>query len=342
MINVELLQQMMAEGYIRTQVHPDTDYTIYNYTAKVQYDRVWNEVTLQCRGLVLDSEYNYIARPFAKFFNWGEMEGQNWPDEPMEVYEKMDGSLGILYWIGDEPYICTRGSFISEQSQEANRMLQTTYKDTIAQLKKDRTYLFEIIYPENRIVVDYADERKLVLLAIIDIETGKDLALEDIGFPLVKRYDNIHSLEGLLANQDDDREGYVVRFKSGLRYKIKFEEYLRIHRIVTQVSTISIWEYLKTGQSLDEILERVPDEFYQWVKMYKESLELQYKEIEATAIKEYETKKDRKATAMYFQQCQYPSVMFAMLDGKSYDENIWRMLRPEHARPFTNVQIEEQ
>lgn len=341
-MNVELLNEMIDEGYVRTQTHPHKDYTIYNYTAKAQYDRVWNEVTLQCRGLVLDSQYRYIARPFAKFFNWGEMEGQVWPDEPMEVYEKMDGSLGILYWIDDEPYICTRGSFVSEQSDEATRMLKTTYAESIPLLKKDRTYLFEIIYPENRIVVDYEGQRKLVMLAVIDIATGEDLPLEDIGFPVVKRYDDIQSLAALMDTEDDDREGYVVRFQSGLRYKIKFEEYLRIHRIVTHVSTISIWEYLKTGQSMDEIVERVPDEFYQWVKIYKEDLERRYAEIEEVAKSEFKTLEDRKATALYFMQCTYPSVMFAMLDERPYADIIWKRLRPEHARPFTNSQLKEE
>ena len=39
--------------------------------------------------------------------------------------------------------------------------------------KPGKTYLFEIIYPENRIVVDYGDYKGLVLIDVIDNETGK-------------------------------------------------------------------------------------------------------------------------------------------------------------------------
>jgi RNA ligase len=31
---------------------PDADFFIYNYTAKAQYDKIWNEITLQARGLI--------------------------------------------------------------------------------------------------------------------------------------------------------------------------------------------------------------------------------------------------------------------------------------------------
>ena len=91
------LQSMIDEQYIKVQKHPEEDLYIYNYTAKAQYERVWNEWTLQCRGLIMDADQKVVARPFPKFFNLGEIEGQVLPKESFEVYEKMDGSLGILY-----------------------------------------------------------------------------------------------------------------------------------------------------------------------------------------------------------------------------------------------------
>lgn len=75
---------------------------------------MWNHATLTCRGLIADSEGTILARPSTKFFNLEQVE--QLPDEPFEVYEKLDGSLGILYWLDDEPYISTRGSFESPQS----------------------------------------------------------------------------------------------------------------------------------------------------------------------------------------------------------------------------------
>ena len=39
-------------GHVRTQTHPDLPLRIFNYTEKCAYDGIWNEVTLQCRGLI--------------------------------------------------------------------------------------------------------------------------------------------------------------------------------------------------------------------------------------------------------------------------------------------------
>jgi T4 RnlA family RNA ligase len=335
-MNKELLQEMIHEGYVQVQKHPLLDLYIYNYSAKAQYDRVWNEVTLACRGLILDAEMRVLARPFAKFFNLGEHENQIIPNETFEVYEKMDGSLGILYWFNGEPFIATRGSFNSEQAQKANMILKNKYADAIQNLSTDKTYLFEIIYPQNRIVVDYGTREELVLLAVINNETGMDEPLADIGFPMAKRYDGINDIQLLKGLQEENREGFVIKYNSGLRYKVKFEEYLRIHRIVTQVSTINIWEYLRAGMPFNDILDRVPDEFYQWVKVTKESLETQFALIEAEAKAEFKPLENRKETALYFMTCKHPSVLFHLLDGRDYKDAIWKQLRPAYERPFAN------
>lgn len=338
MFEPSLLQEMITEGYVVVQKHPQANLFIYNYSAKAQYDRVWNDVTLHCRGLILDNNYNVIARPFKKFFNLGEHENQVIPNEGFEVFEKMDGSLGILYWHNNAPYIATRGSFTSPQSVKANEILQTKYAHLLDGLDQTKTYLFEIIYPENRIVVDYGATEDLVLLSVIDKQTGADHPIEGYGFTTVKKYDGLNDIQALAALEEDNKEGFVICFTSGLRYKVKFAEYVRIHRIITQVSTISIWEYLKEGQSLNELIERVPDEFYDWVKKTNASLMDAYHTIETQAKADFKILDTRKETALYFMQCKYPTVLFNMLDKRDYSQAIWKMLRPQYSRPFMNTE----
>lgn len=334
-MNWEVLDQLIENGYIKSKKHPTAGLYIYNYNAKTQYERMWNEWTLACRGLIMDEKRNIVARPFPKFFNLGEYEHQEIPNEPFEVYDKLDGSLGVLYWIEDEAFIATRGSFMSEQAEQATLMLNTTYKALIPQLDRSKTYLFEIIYPANRIVVDYGNREELVLLGIIDTATGKEEELLDIGFPMVKKYDGIKDLRELKSMEEDNREGFVVRFKNGLRIKIKFEEYQRIHRIVTSVSSIDLWEAMKEGKPFDEILERVPDEFYDWVRHTEKKIKAHYKLIEETARNEMKQFPTMKETAEYVFTCQYPHVMFGMIRGKDYSKIIWKLIRPKFEKPFS-------
>lgn len=335
-MNTALLKQMISENYVRVNKHPLHDLHIYNYTAKAQYDRVWNEITLSCRGLILDGNDQIVARPFVKFFNLGEIPDMQLPNLPFEVFDKLDGSLGILYWINETPFIASRGSFSSEQSDRANQILNEKYSSSFSLLDKSKTYVFEIIYPENRIVVDYGNEEKLVLLAIIDTQTGAEFPLEDIGFPIVEKYDGIQDLDLLKALNNDNKEGFIIKFSNDFRVKIKFEEYLRLHKIVTQVSTLSIWEYLKTNQSMEEILERVPDEFFDWVKQTKATLEWQFFAIENQCKSDFKVLDSVKETALYFQTCTFPSVLFSMMHERDYSEIIWKKIKPKFEKPFAN------
>ncbi len=341
MIDLELLKDMINGGFVNVQKHPKYDLFIHNYTPKTQYERVWNDVTLMCRGLILDGACNIVARPFEKFFNLGEQENQVLPNEPFSILEKLDGSLGILYFVDNEAFIATRGSFTSEQSARANAILQSKYAPILRGLDRTKTYLFEIIYPENRIVVDYGALEDLILTAIIDTRTGENLPLMDVGFPMVKAYDGIKDISNLKDLEEANREGFVIQYKSGLRYKVKFEEYLRIHRIVTQVSTINIWEYLAADMSFDAILDRVPDEFYDWVKVTSTDLKAQFEAIEAQCQADFEANstifETRKEAAAYFLTCRYPAVLFKMLDKKPHDDVIWKLIRPSFQKPFSKL-----
>lgn len=257
--NKELLEEMILNNYVKVNKHPKHDLFIYNYTAKAQYDRVCYEIMLMCRSLILDSNDTIIARPFPKFFNFGESEKEILPSLPFEVHDKMDGSLGILYFVNDIPFIASRGSFTSDQAEKATKILHENYRNSWGNLDASKTHLFEIIYPENRIVVDYGVKEKLVLLAVIDTKSGTEFPLENIGFPIVEKFDVIHDFMVLKTKNTDNKEGFVIKFSNDFRIKIKFDEYFRLHRIVTQVSTINIWEYLKENKSTGELLERVPD-----------------------------------------------------------------------------------
>jgi len=338
-----LLAEMLREGYVCLQRHPAAPLFIYNYTPKAQYERVWNEVTLQCRGLILNQEAEVVARPFRKFFNLEEV--SSLPAEPFEVYEKLDGSLGILYWVGDEAFIATRGSFASDQSRRANQILQARYRHVLPRLDRRHTYLFEIIYPENRIVVDYAGREDLVLLAVVDTATGAELPLPGVGFPVVARYDGLTDLATIREKAADNKEGFVIKFAGGYRVKVKFAEYVRLHRILTRVSGKHIWESLRTGRPMDELIEQVPDEFYQWVRQTESRLKEQYAAIEREARAQYDGLRgqlgddfSRKDFAALATRYPHPQLLFGLLDGKDLRDRIWKMIEPAHDKPFRNDQ----
>ncbi len=57
----------------------------------------------------------------------------------------------------------------------------------------------------------------------------------------------------------------MIRFEDGLRLKFKFVDYVKLRRVLTQVTSKVIWEMLRDKTNFEDILERVLDEFYNWV-----------------------------------------------------------------------------
>jgi T4 RnlA family RNA ligase len=329
-----VLPTLIEQGYIVSQTHLTLPLTIYNYTAQTQYERYWNEVTLSCRGLVLDDQYRTIARPLPKFFNLQEHQG-TLPDGVPKIYEKLDGSLILLFFYAGQWQVASRGSFVSDQAQKAKTLLANYSLD---RLDPDYTYLLEVIYPNNRIVVDYGNAERLVLLAAVHTETGTELDHQLVEwsdraqtYPATSLPDWIASLNpSELSNQ----EGFILQWSNGFRLKYKLEDYVRLHRVLTRVQAKDIWECLSQNQDLSQYLDSVPDEFYTWVKTVKADLEAQYREIEAECQKNFKDLGDRKTTAAYFQTQPNAKVLFLMLDRRDYSQVIWRQIKPGFQRPF--------
>lgn len=349
-LNKESIDKLIEDGFIKKSSHPNGDLFIYNYTEKTQFENYWTPETTQCRGLITDDSGNIVARPFAKFFNIEQHKG-SLPVEPFDVYEKLDGSLGILYFYNNAPYIATKGSFTSRQAIEANNMLHSIYKDSVPLLDKKLTYLFEIIYPSNRIVVNYGDHQSLTLLGVVDIESGADLPIDSfvyLGFPIVERHDGLQDIEIITKLNDNNKEGFVIRFKNGLRVKFKFNDYVRLHSIITEMTSKKVWGMFKDNVPFDDFIEQIPDELFSWFKKTEKFFKDEYKKIEETSLSELARIKavvfsdpsikidgtdSRKRLAHLIAPHQYRSVMFCMLDKRDYCQYIWKMLEPDHEIP---------
>ena len=331
-ISLEILNQYQSQGLLYQQVHPTLPLSIWNYSEKVQYDSLWDDITLSCRGLVTDDKGNLVARPFRKFFNIEE--GKHTPTEQFQVFEKMDGSLGILFFYGDEWVFASRGSFTSDQALKFKEIFTKKYKTS--HLYTPNTYLFEIIYPENRIVVDYGNIEDVVMLGEINTESGEELDLDHYTnsiFNVVKEYNGIKDYSSLKSLVDNNAEGFVVRFSNGDRMKIKGEEYLRLHRIMTNLSTTSVWEILSTNGKIDEFIKDVPDEFFKKIQDFAFDLSLRYYNLMKEYTECFEIIKnkteDRKSFAEESKRYPHPSLLFGLLDGKDISPMIWKMIKPE-------------
>lgn len=244
------LQYELDEGWVTTRRHPDGQLTIFNYTSATQYAQRWNEVTRACRGLIVADDGTVVARPFDKFGHAADHTHDTFDPGRLRVFEKVDGSLGIIYRhpIDHRPAVATRGSFDSDQARWATRWLRATYPDW--RPADGWTFLVEIVYPENRIVVDYCDRAELVFLSARHIVSGAEAFSFGGSFDWPGTAAQVFDLRchpsELPARTDllPGGEGFiVVDTVTGKRWKVKYDAYIAAHRILYGLSPTAIWEY---------------------------------------------------------------------------------------------------
>jgi RNA ligase len=356
-IDLKILHSYIERGLIEKNPHPSLPIDIYNYSRECQYLGLWDEITLGMRGTIIDRDGNVIASAFKKFFNYEEVADQV-PTSGDYVYiqQKMDGSLGILFHYAGEWHLSTKGSFISNQAIRGMEIIKSKFN--LVSFIPDMTYLCEILYPENRIVVDYGKKEDVIFIGATS--SGEELhwttaqsLFKASGIQkknIVKTEQHFSFgpdlFESLKSKNSQNEEGFVLRFQPGnFRMKIKFDEYVRLHRLLTTFSNLEIWEALRDGKNLEkDLLERVPDEFDRWVKNKVSEIKNEFEKIENEAkdlfkifldskVEENPSKADYSKWVQQ-QKKQLQPILYSIFDGKDYQKTIWRMVRPEYQKPF--------
>jgi RNA ligase len=358
------LAAAIEAGHVTSKDHPSLPLSILTYTRECQYGHIWTPVTMRCRGLIADESGTVVALPFPKIFVTA-MHGVHdfappLPAEPFEIFEKADGSLIIAFHYNGHWHAASKGSFISEQAQWAQAVLD---KADLSGLDTELTYLAEAIYPGNRIVVDYGQREDLVLLAAYRPADGTEEPLATVAphwkpiGPAVRSWglrDGVAELEQLaLASTTldgstvggTDEEGYVIRYASGQRAKVKLSAYLTLHKLFTGTNERTIWEVLASGQDPAVLFDQVPDEFADWAHAVADQLRAEHGRIVDEAVAAYAVvmaalpaAPDRKTFALEAVKSPSRSALFLIHDGRDTAVSgwAWKQIKPRGDKPYKN------
>jgi RNA ligase len=341
-------------GDVYRNRHPSLPYSIFKYSPITQYSKNWNEITLASRGLVInDDTGEIVSRPFGKFFNYSE---HATPEElmvgPVSVSEKLDGSLGISMNTPDGLVITTSGGFQSPQGAHATKIYRERYEGNWKP-RKGVTYMWEIIYPENRIVVNYGDEDDIHLLGAVNNRTGKSIPLKELKEWKWKRateheeFDSIHA--AVAAPNRTNHEGYIVHYtQTDARVKIKHDEYLTLHRFATGINKRRVWEMMREGHDMEQWRQQAPEEFLDFIDSQTTSIrsefDTQYSQIEGhaarakAAMKPGHTQKD---LALWVQNnvpkedrgFVFPMIQRGKIEGNKLN-GLWDRIKPPAEKGF--------
>lgn len=250
----------------------------------------------ECRGLILTpvqgsivteaplGDTRILARPFNRFFNLGQEAAADVDlDHPgTRFYEKMDGTLTILYFddVVGEWHVATRGvpeadlpidgfgeyTFRTLFEHACRETTGREFKDFVRYLDVQTTYIFELTTPMNRIVVEYKDYG-ITLLGARARETGVEFdpvsiapALEVPHAP-VYRFGSLQEMVDFVSTRNpQNHEGIVVCDPQYRRIKVKNAGYLALNKVRDSVlnSPRGLVELILL-EKLDDALPLFPD-----------------------------------------------------------------------------------
>jgi len=338
---MKALEAEIEAGNVNKQVHPTLPLAIYKYSKVCVFTSHWNEITLRCRGVVLDETGEIIINGFPKFFNHNQAEcaseyaKRKESSMAYEVTDKMDGSLIQVARYRGQVVVASSGSFTSPQALKATELLTSRFNE----IMEHYSYLFELIYPENRIVLNYGDMTSLVLLAIRETETGFEIdrglhpsILNKVAVVNGRTLEEIE--KDLKRDAFINKEGFIIKFSDGFRVKLKYDEYCRLHKIVSGVNEKYVWECLRDNVDIETQLVNVPDELYQFVRDAKAKFQAEYDGLDNAAklifytINKEATRKEQAEFILRHYK-EYAKILFMMLDGRDYSKLIWNAIEPE-------------
>ena len=251
--NPENWKELLETDY-DLKIKIDNNYAIFNYDFNCNFA---NPVVQEARGIIIDyKNLEVVCWPFRKFGNHNESYCDTIDWDSARVLEKVDGSI-IKLWFDFEKndwQFSTNGTIRAENAS-VDKYYNLCFMDLINEadnlkdipfetLDKNNTYIFELVGPQNQIIVKYPNP-SLYHLGTRNNISGQEMEL-DIGIKKPNSYklksldDCVNAVLNLNKNNSDEikQEGFVVVDKNYHRIKVKSPEYLVMSRI-SQVTAIS-------------------------------------------------------------------------------------------------------
>lgn len=340
------LEKLYEDHRVSTNFSPDGSRVIFNYDIAARKDNV---IANESRALVLENKtWNVVAKAFTRFFNLGEIFDHkhfNW--NSFDCYEKVDGSLILLYYYDGEWRVNTRNSFGEGKIHGCSYSWKELFLSTIKLPEeinehKYLTFVFELCSPYNQVVKFYETPRSY-LLGIFDKESGEELSINDKVyfaqnifecklpeiFPIHRYPDLTKYINQLKENKKLD-EGCIVKDSNGMRIKVKNPFYVEVHHLKDN-NNISLPSRLvkfcvSQASEKDEILSYFPDLKNRLDKT--ESFVYDLRDQTAKIWNKAKHRKTRKEFALSVKDSKFAPLLFKLYDGEDF-EKLWKSEKTE-------------
>jgi len=214
---------------------------VLKYKKKVFYDNLWNEYIAECRGSIVDKDFNLVTYPFTKIYNYGIEKAAPVlaPDTKVTAFRKVNGFMVAMTVHKGELLVSTTGSTDSPFVDMAKEMMVTHMPLTDWRMALGTadclgmTFMFECVHPGDPHIVP--EKSGMYLLGARENSWGSKI-MRDPYFLMDFARDTLHCFyaESILTNmarlqelaKECRHEGYVFYTDEGVSAKIKSPYYL--------------------------------------------------------------------------------------------------------------------
>jgi hypothetical protein len=264
------------------------DIFVLKYKKKVFYDNLWNEYIAECRGTIVDKDFNLVTYPFTKIYNYGiEKEAPVLADDTkVTAFRKVNGFMVAMTVHNGELLVSTTGSTANDYVNYAKEMMAThaPLEDWLMILgtadNVGMTFMFECVHPSDPHIIP--EKAGMYLLGYRENEWGSkvghdphvliDLARMLICYHAESVTTNMARLKQLA--KECKHEGYVFYTDDGVSAKIKSPYYLTSKWVARNPRTDKLVDLNK------DIKHNLDEEYYPLVDAIRANI------VEYTAMDE--------------------------------------------------------
>ena len=264
---------------------------VLKYKKRVFYDALWNDFLEECRGTIVDANFNVVSRPFTKIYNFRVEDKAPVLADDTEVtaYRKVNGFMIAMTWHNEDILISTTGSTDNDYTAMAREMMikHQPYADWQMELcaAAGMTLMFECCHPNDPHIV--VEDAGLYFLGVREnkwdsyvrmfgkstVEWARDYAMSHLKCGYAEGF--LTTVGELVAlSKAVNHEGFVFYTEDGTAAKIKSPYYLTSKWVARNPRT----DKLLTRS----FKEQIDEEYYPMLEAIRANI------VEYTALTEQE------------------------------------------------------
>ena len=255
---------------------------VLKYKKRVFFNDLWNEYLEECRGTIVDADFNVVQRPFTKIYNYGIEKNAPVlaPDTVVDVYRKINGFMVAVTWHNDQLLISTTGSTDSDFVAMARELIDIERYSKICKDWHGTTFIFECVHRNDPHIIP--EQEGMYLLGYREkawdsstIPDIKILRMFEAVFGTIPVEHYRMRIDSLLQEVKNVRhEGFVFYTEDGVSAKIKSPYYLTSKWVARNPRTDKIVDMK------NDIKQKLDEEYYPLVDAIRANI------VEYTAMDE--------------------------------------------------------